>query len=112
MDSESDVLVAVLPVCAPGFHFASSTSAMFAANCSRVAGAAHPSSLESVCAFSFLLAWNCATGTAQSITGSMFGSVWDSTGDRIGVHHSKHGHAFTAEDWTAMMDFFDKHLKK
>jgi hypothetical protein len=30
--------------------------------------------------------------------------------DRLGVHYSDHGHAFTAEDWTAMMDFFDKHL--
>jgi hypothetical protein len=31
--------------------------------------------------------------------------------DRIGVHYSNHGHAFTAEDWTALMDFFDKHLR-
>jgi len=31
--------------------------------------------------------------------------------DRIGVHYSDHGHAFTAEDWTAMLDFFDKHLR-
>jgi hypothetical protein len=30
--------------------------------------------------------------------------------DRLGVNYAKHGHAFTAEDWTAMMDFFDKHL--
>jgi hypothetical protein len=29
--------------------------------------------------------------------------------DRLGVHYSRHGHAFTAEDWTAMMDFFDKY---
>jgi hypothetical protein len=28
--------------------------------------------------------------------------------DRLGVNYSEHGHAFTAEDWTAMMDFFDK----
>jgi len=31
--------------------------------------------------------------------------------DRVGVHYSDHGHAFTAEDWTALMDFFDKHLR-
>jgi len=31
--------------------------------------------------------------------------------DRVGVHYSKHGHAFTAEDWAAMMDFFDKHAR-
>jgi len=28
--------------------------------------------------------------------------------DNLGVHYSHHGHAFTAEDWTALMDFFDK----
>ncbi|MGJ5819330.1 glucuronyl esterase domain-containing protein [Paludibaculum fermentans] len=31
--------------------------------------------------------------------------------DRLGVHYANHGHAFTAEDWTAMLDFFDKHLR-
>ncbi|MEP7353798.1 MAG: hypothetical protein ABI824_11245 [Acidobacteriota bacterium] len=31
--------------------------------------------------------------------------------DHVGVHYSNHGHAFTAEDWTAMMDFFDKTLR-
>ena len=30
--------------------------------------------------------------------------------DRLGVHYSHHGHAFTAEDWTAMMNFADKYL--
>jgi hypothetical protein len=30
--------------------------------------------------------------------------------DRIGVNYAPHGHAFTADDWTAMMDFFDKYL--
>jgi hypothetical protein len=30
--------------------------------------------------------------------------------DRLGLNYAKHGHAFTAEDWTAMMDFADKHL--
>ena len=29
----------------------------------------------------------------------------------LGVHYSNHAHAFTAEDWTAMMDFFDKTLR-
>ena len=29
--------------------------------------------------------------------------------DRLGVHYSHHGHAFTAEDWTAMLNFADKH---
>ena len=31
--------------------------------------------------------------------------------DRLGVNYSAHGHAFTADDWTAMMDFFDHHLR-
>lgn len=31
--------------------------------------------------------------------------------DRVGVNYANHGHAFTGEDWTAMMDFFDKHLR-
>jgi hypothetical protein len=31
--------------------------------------------------------------------------------DRLGVNYANHGHAFTAEDWTAMMDFFDQHLR-
>jgi hypothetical protein len=30
--------------------------------------------------------------------------------DRLGVHYGAHGHAFTAEDWTALLDFADKHL--
>jgi hypothetical protein len=31
--------------------------------------------------------------------------------DRLGVNYATHGHAFTADDWTAMLDFFDKHLR-
>lgn len=36
--------------------------------------------------------------------------VYDFLGAKgnLGVHYSHHGHAFTAEDWTALMDFFDK----
>ncbi len=30
---------------------------------------------------------------------------------RLGVHYSHHAHAFTGEDWTAMMDFTDKELR-
>jgi hypothetical protein len=30
---------------------------------------------------------------------------------RLGVNYAKHGHAFTEEDWTALMDFFDEHLR-
>jgi hypothetical protein len=31
--------------------------------------------------------------------------------DRLGVNYAHHGHAFTQEDWTAMLDFADKHLR-
>ncbi|MCB1019816.1 MAG: hypothetical protein KDC27_07795 [Acidobacteria bacterium] len=31
--------------------------------------------------------------------------------DRLGVHYANHGHAFTDEDWAAMLDFADKHLR-
>jgi hypothetical protein len=31
--------------------------------------------------------------------------------DRLGVHFASHGHAFTAEDWAAMLDFFDARLR-
>jgi hypothetical protein len=30
---------------------------------------------------------------------------------RLGVHYSDHGHAFTDEDWAAMLDFFDQTLR-
>ena len=38
---------------------------------------------------------------------ALFGA---NTPDRLGVNYAKHGHAFTADDWTAMMDFADHHL--
>jgi len=31
--------------------------------------------------------------------------------DRLGVNYAHHGHAFTPEDWTALLDFADKHLR-
>jgi len=31
--------------------------------------------------------------------------------NNLGVNYANHGHAFTNEDWTAMMDFFDLHLR-
>ncbi len=30
---------------------------------------------------------------------------------RLGVNYAPHGHAFTADDWTALMDFADLHLR-
>ncbi len=31
--------------------------------------------------------------------------------DNLGVNYAHHAHAFTADDWTAMMDFADKNLR-
>ena len=31
--------------------------------------------------------------------------------DRLGVSYARHGHAFTEEDWSAMLDFADEHLR-
>jgi hypothetical protein len=46
----------------------------------------------------------------QSILGAQPAYALFDAKDRLGVNYAKHGHAFTAEDWTAIMDFFDKHL--
>ncbi len=47
----------------------------------------------------------------QSILGAQPAYALLGVKDRLGVNYAQHGHAFTAEDWTAMMDFFDKHLR-
>jgi hypothetical protein len=47
----------------------------------------------------------------QSILGAQPAYALFDAKDRLGVNYAKHGHAFTAEDWTAMMDFFDKRLR-
>ena len=47
----------------------------------------------------------------QSILGAQPAYALFNAKERLGVNYAKHGHAFTAEDWTAMMDFFDKHLR-
>ena len=31
--------------------------------------------------------------------------------DRLGVNYANHGHAFTDDDWNAMLDFADRHLR-
>jgi hypothetical protein len=47
----------------------------------------------------------------QSIVGARPAYALFGAEDRLGVNYANHGHAFTAEDWTAMMDFFDLHLR-
>jgi hypothetical protein len=50
-------------------------------------------------------------GVRQSILGARPAYALFGATDRLGVNYANHGHAFTAEDWTAMMDFFDEHLR-
>jgi putative nucleotidyltransferase with HDIG domain len=47
----------------------------------------------------------------QSVLGARPAYALFKSEDRLGVNYANHGHAFTAEDWTALMDFFDKHLR-
>ncbi len=47
----------------------------------------------------------------QSILGAQPAYALYGAKDHLGVNYAKHGHAFTADDWSAMMDFFDKHAR-
>lgn len=47
----------------------------------------------------------------QSLLGAQPAYELFAAKDRLGVNYAHHGHAFTQEDWTAMMDFADKHLR-
>jgi hypothetical protein len=47
----------------------------------------------------------------QSILGAQPAYALFDAKDHLGVNYSPHAHAFTADDWTAMMDFFDKNLR-
>jgi hypothetical protein len=47
----------------------------------------------------------------QSILGARPAYALFGAQDRLGVNFAPHGHAFTPDDWTAMLDFFDKHRR-
>jgi hypothetical protein len=47
----------------------------------------------------------------QSILGAQPAYELFGARDRLGVNYAHHAHAFTQEDWTAMMDFADKYLR-
>ena len=47
----------------------------------------------------------------QSILGAKPAYKLFGAEDRLGVNYAHHGHAFTADDWAAMLDFFDMHLR-
>ncbi len=46
----------------------------------------------------------------QSLLGAQPAYALFGAKDRLGVNYGQHGHAFTAEDWTALLDFADQHL--
>ncbi len=54
---------------------------------------------------------SCPEAVRQSIRGAQ--PAYDLLGahDRLGVNYAHHAHAFTQEDWTALMDFADKNLR-
>jgi hypothetical protein len=54
---------------------------------------------------------SCPEAVRQSILGALPAYELYHAKDRLGVNYANHGHAFTAEDWNALMDFFDKHLR-
>jgi (4-O-methyl)-D-glucuronate---lignin esterase len=47
----------------------------------------------------------------QSILAARPAYAFLGAADRLGVNYAKHGHAFTEEDWNAMLDFADEHLR-
>jgi len=47
----------------------------------------------------------------QSMLGARPAYALLGAADRLGVSYAPHGHAFTPDDWTAMLDFFDKHQR-
>jgi hypothetical protein len=47
----------------------------------------------------------------QSILGARPAYALLGAQDGLGVNFARHGHAFTPDDWTAMLDFFDTHLR-
>jgi hypothetical protein len=47
----------------------------------------------------------------QSILAARPAYEFFGAGDRLGVNYAHHAHAFTQEDWTALMDFADQNLR-
>jgi hypothetical protein len=52
-----------------------------------------------------------ANAVKQSFLGAQPAYALFGATDRLGVNYAHHGHAFTAEDWTALLDFADQHLR-
>ncbi len=47
----------------------------------------------------------------QSILGARPAYALFNATDRLGVNYAPHAHALTADDWSAMLDFADRHLR-
>ena len=52
-----------------------------------------------------------ANGVKQSVLGARPAYELLGAGPRLGVNYGDHGHAYTAEDATALMDFADINLR-
>jgi (4-O-methyl)-D-glucuronate---lignin esterase len=52
-----------------------------------------------------------ANAVKQSWLGALPAYALFGATDKLGVNYAKHGHAFTQEDWNAMLDFADKNLR-
>jgi hypothetical protein len=46
----------------------------------------------------------------ESINGAAPAYALFNASEKLGVNYANHGHAFTAEDWSALLDFADRHL--
>lgn len=51
------------------------------------------------------------TAVKQSVLGAQPVFALFGTADRLGVNYAEHGHLFTPDDWTALMDFADARLR-
>jgi hypothetical protein len=47
----------------------------------------------------------------QSIAGARPAFALLGATDRLGVHYAPHGHTFNDDDWAALLDFADWHLR-
>lgn len=53
---------------------------------------------------------SCPEAVRQSLLGAKPAYALFGAEAKLGVNYAPHGHAFTADDWSAMLDFADKHL--
>jgi hypothetical protein len=52
-----------------------------------------------------------AEAVRQTFLGAQPAYALFGAADHFDVNYANHGHAFTTDDWTAMMDFFDRYQR-